>query len=176
MLKRLIFNLIVLPVFSQLQQLEAQAPLCAKWSEFSQRFGQIGTGAPYRAFAGLPNGFKQGCVFFQDNNSIDIAYVLKDGIKPDASMTNGESSYGVPSFGNDKQEQFEQLTQRGQALKITWLTPTIGALSYLRSLPRNRAFIREDGMVCLQAVCMQSGGIPNIELIRLLEAGRNRRR
>jgi hypothetical protein len=149
-----------------------QLSRCVRWSVFSQSLGEMGRGAPYQAFNELPNGFKQGCIFFQDNNSIDVAYVLMDGVEPSGNLTNGQFSYGgTPSFTSEQSKQFEDLIARGQALMITWLTPTQGSLSYVRSIPKDRAFVRDDGMVCFNTVCMKSSAVSNQELSRILEAG-----
>jgi hypothetical protein len=165
-----------------------QLTRCVRWSTFSQGLTKTsgGRGGIWLAFNELPDGFKQGCIFFQDNNSLDVAYVLKDGIKPIATLTNGrfyDSYGGVPSFGSDgrggvssfRAEQSEQsltdLMRRGQALMITWLTPTNGSIPYLNSIPKDRAFVRDDGMVCFSKVCMKSSAVSNQELIRILEAG-----
>jgi hypothetical protein len=149
-----------------------QSTRCVRWSTFSQSLGEMGRGAPYRSFNELPNGFKQGCIFFQDNNSIDVAYVLKDGVEPSAMLTNGKFSYGgAPSFSYEQSKQFDDLTTRGQALMITWLTPTNGSLPYLRSIPKDRAFVRDDGMVCFRTVCLKSSAVLNQQLSQILEAG-----
>jgi hypothetical protein len=151
-----------------------QLTRCVRWSVFSQSLGEMGRGAPYRAFNELPNGFKQGCIFFQDNNSIDVAYVLKDEVEPSATLTNGQFSYGgAPSFNSEQSEQFEDLMARGQALMITWLTPTQGVIPYLRSIPKDRAFVKDDGMVCFNTVCMKSTGVSNQELSRILEGSQS---
>jgi hypothetical protein len=172
--------------------LSQQLTRCIKWSTFAQSlietkrrtFGRV-------VFKELPDGFKQGCVFFQQNNSLDIAYVLKDGIKPSSTLTNGlfyDYYGGVPSFGfgdRDRvsdfraelsQQSLENLMSRGQALMITWLTPTNGAIPYLNSIPKDRAFVRKDGMVCFWKVCMKSSAVSNEELMRILEAGHNSNR
>lgn len=143
-----------------------------RWSTFSQSLGINRRGGPYRTFNELPNGFKQGCIFFQDNNAIDVAYVLKDGIQPSVTLTDGQFSLGgAPSFSNEQSKQFDDLTARGQALMITWLTPTNGSLPYLRSIPKDRAFIRDDGMVCYGTVCLKSSAVSNQQLSQILEAG-----
>ena len=163
---------------------------CVRWSSFTQGLTRTsgGRGGIWVAFNELPDGFKQGCVFFEDNNSLDVAYVLKDGIEPSAKLTNGlfyDYYGGVPSFGfgyrggvsNFRAEQsrqsLEDLMRRGQALMITWLTPTNGSIPYLNSIPRGRAFVRNDGMVCFSTVCMSSSAVSNQELARILKDGQN---
>ncbi|MGC1394901.1 MAG: hypothetical protein WA828_11525 [Coleofasciculaceae cyanobacterium] len=149
-----------------------QSTRCVRWSTFSQSLGINRRGGPYRTFNELPNGFKQGCIFFQDNNAIDVAYVLKDGIQPSVTLTDGQFSLGgAPSFSNEQSKQFDDLTARGQALMITWLTPTNGSLPYLRSIPKDRTFVRDDGMVCYGTVCLKSSAVSNQQLSQILEAG-----
>lgn len=163
---------------------------CVRWSAFTRSLTKTsgGRGGIWLAFNELPDGFKQGCIFFQDNNAIDVAYVLKDGIEPSTSLTNGQfyDYYGdVPGFGSSSrsgvsleraeqsQQALETLMRRSQALMITWLTPTNGSLPYLNSIPKGRAFVRNDGMVCFSTVCMKSSAVSNQELTRILEAGQN---
>ncbi|MCU0547423.1 MAG: PPC domain-containing protein [Oscillatoriaceae cyanobacterium Prado104] len=172
------------------QERSQQLTRCVRWPAFTRGLTTTsgGRGGIWLAFNELPDGFKQGCVFFEDNNSVDVAYVLKDGIEPKAKLTNGlfyDYRGGVPSFGfgyrggvsNFRAEQswqsLEDLMRRGQALRITWLTPTNGSIPYLNSIPRGRAFVRDDGMVCFSTVCMSSRAVSNQELARILEAGRN---
>jgi hypothetical protein len=165
-----------------------QLTRCVKWSTFTQGLTTTsgGRGGIWLAFNELPDGFKQGCIFFQNNNAIDVAYVLKDGIEPSTTLSNGHhhNNYGgVPAFGYDgavsslrgeqSQQSLEDLMRRGQALMITWLTPTNGSIPYLNSIPRGRAFVRDDGMVCYSTVCMSSRTVSNQELARILEAGQN---
>ncbi|TAG97202.1 MAG: hypothetical protein EAZ09_05105 [Oscillatoriales cyanobacterium] len=165
-----------------------QLTRCVKWSTFTQGLTTTsgGRGGIWLAFNELPDGFKQGCIFFQNNNAIDVAYVLKDGIEPSTTLSNGHhhNNYGgVPAFGYDgavsslrgeqSQQSLEDLMRRGQALMITWLTPTNGSIPYLNSIPRGRAFVRDDGMVCFSTVCMKSSAVSNQELARILEAGQN---
>lgn len=166
-----------------------QLARCVRWPAFSQNLTRTsgGRGGIWIAFNELPEGFKQGCIFFEDNNSLDIAYVLKDGIEPSAVLTNGqfyEYYGGVPAFGSGvrgtespergmrSREELEKLRQQGQALLITWLTPTNGSIPYLNSIPKNRAFVRNDEMVCFSTVCMGSRAVSNEELARILEEGR----
>jgi hypothetical protein len=163
---------------------------CVRWSSFSQGLTTTsgGRGGIWLAFNELPDGFKQGCIFFEDNNSLDVAYVLKDGIEPSAKLSNGlfyDYRGGVPSLGfgyrgdashfraQQSRQSLEDLMRRGQALMITWLTPTNGSIPYLNSIPRGRAFVRDDGMVCYSTVCMSSRAVSNQELTRILEAGQN---
>jgi len=163
---------------------------CVRWSSFSQGLTTTsgGRGGIWLAFNELPDGFKQGCIFFEDNNSLDVAYVLKDGIEPSAVLSNGlfyDYYGGVPSFGfgyrgdashfraQQSRQSLEDLMRRGQALLITWLTPTNSSIPYLNSIPRGRAFVRDDGMVCFFTVCMKSSAVSNQELARILEAGQN---
>lgn len=165
-----------------------QLTRCVKWSTFTQGLTTTsgGRGGIWLAFNELPDGFKQGCIFFLNNNAIDVAYVLKDGIEPSTTLSNGHfyNYYGgVPAFGYDgavsslrgeqSQQSLEDLMRRGQALMITWLTPTNGSIPYLNSIPRGRAFVRDDGMVCFSTVCMKSSAVSNQELARILEAGQN---
>ena len=163
---------------------------CVRWSAFTGGLSKTsgGRGGIWLAFNELPDGFKQGCIFFQDNNAIDVAYVLKDGIEPNASLTNGQfyDYYGgVPGFGSgsragvsferaeESRQALETLMRRSQALMITWLTPTNGSLPYLNSIPKGKAFVRNDGMVCFSTVCLKSRAVSNQELARILEAGQN---
>ena len=162
---------------------------CVRWSAFTRSLTKTsgGRGGIWLAFNELPDGFKQGCIFFQDNNAIDVAYVLKDGIEPSASLTNGQfyDYYGgVPGFGSgssgvsqgraeQSRQALQTLMRRSQALMITWLTPTNGSLPYLNSIPKGRAFVRNDGMVCFSTVCMTSSAVSNQELTRILEADQN---
>lgn len=172
--------------------LSQQLTRCVRWSTFVQSLRETNrrTFGLSRIFNELPDGFKQGCVFLQDNNSLDIAYVLKDGIKPSTTLTNGlfyDYYGGVPSFGfviglgdrvssfraDQSQQSLENLMRRGQALMITWLTPTNGSIPYLNSIPKDRAFVRKDGMVCFSTVCMKSSVVSNQELMQILKTTRD---
>ncbi|MCY6494257.1 hypothetical protein [Leptolyngbya sp. GGD] len=147
---------------------------CVTWSTASQELtpDSGGRGGIWLAFNELPKAFQEGCMFFQDNNSLDVAYILKNGLQPHSSYTNGDLTYlGVPSIGHNNREggeRLEKLAKQGKALIITWLTPTNGSIPYLRSLPKG-AFRRGDGMTCLSTVCMYSAAVSHQELSRLLE-------
>jgi len=144
---------------------------CTTWAEYSRDLPsrRNGRGGQWRAFGTLPPEFQDGCVLLEDNNAIDTAYVLKVGISP--NLYKGRSlnpHQKVPAFGREKRDSLEQLVNQGKALKITWQTPTIGSNSNLSSMPRNRAFLRDDGMTCFSTVCMKSGALSHQVLARIL--------
>lgn len=147
---------------------------CITWAEYTRDLpSQGGRGDQWRAFGTLPSEFQNGCILLQDNNSLDIAYVLKIGISPNPYKGRSLNPYQkAPAFNYEQEDSLEQLVKQGKALKVTWLTPTNGAIPYLRSIPHNRAFLRDDGMTCfstrLSPVCMKSGALSHQELARIL--------
>lgn len=157
-----------LQVFAQEQSTVKAA--CITWAEYSRNLpSQGGHGNQWKAFGTLPSTFQNGCILLQDNNSLDIAYVLKIGISPNPYKGESQNSYQkVPGFNYEQEDNLEQLVKQGKALKVTWLTPTNGAIPYLRSIPHNRAFLRNDGMTCFSTVCMKSGALSHQELARIL--------
>ncbi|MEE3715766.1 hypothetical protein V2H45_03280 [Tumidithrix elongata RA019] len=155
---------------------EASSEQCTRWEQFKL---PVGRGYPTPAFHSLPNGFKRGCVLSQEslftNNPLQVAYVLKDGAKPDATISDGKivKVRGVPNFKRESANYLDRLTEQGQALKITWLTPTtLGADSQVRSLPLDRSVTMEDGRVCFRTVCMRSGAVSDRDLMQILDSGR----
>ncbi|CAN1208769.1 hypothetical protein TUMEXPCC7403_01010 [Tumidithrix helvetica PCC 7403] len=148
---------------------------CALWEQFKL---PVGRGYPTPAFHSLPEGFKQGCVLFRNSlygqNPIEVAYILKDGTKPNAMITDGKivNHTGVPSFKKDRYEYLDRLTKKGLALRITWQTPTsLGTISKVRSMPQNHSVLLEDGSVCFRTVCMQSGAVSDRTLMQILNLG-----
>jgi len=149
---------------------KVSAQACVTWAEYSRDLpSQGGSGGQWKAFGSLPSAFQTGCVLLQDNNALDIAYVLKVGISPDPYKSKSQNSHQrVPAFDDANAKNLDQLVAEGKALKVTWLTPTNGSLPYLRSIPQNRAFLRGDGMTCFSTVCMQSGALSHQELAKIL--------
>ncbi len=152
---------------------------CAQWKQFKL---PLGRGYPTPAFhdSDLPNDFRQGCVLSQEslftNNPLQVAYILKDGVKPDSAITDGkiDKRRGVPNFKRDSMVYLDRLTKEGKALKITWLTPTaLGAIAKIRAMPQNQSVVMEDGSVCFRTVCMQSGTTLSQLLKQILDSGRN---
>lgn len=143
---------------------------CTTWAAYSSKLpAEGGRGNQWKAFGSLPAKFQHGCVLLQDANSVDTAYVFKRGMSIDryakAPSFSGDS---VPSFSFDQEAALDRLVKKGNALKVTWLTPTNVSLPYLRSIPRDRAFLRKDGMTCFNTVCMMSGAVPHRELTKIL--------
>lgn len=145
---------------------------CIKWAAFSRSLPvKSGRGGQWKAFGDLPPKFQSGCLLLQDNNSVDVAYVLRQGMSIQAYLGKPfNSRQEVPAFNYEKEKALEKLMVKGDALMVTWLTPTNGTLTYVRSIPRNKAFLRKDGMTCLNAVCMKSGAISHEELSRILSS------
>jgi hypothetical protein len=143
---------------------------CLTWAQYSRDLPPAGRqGGQWKAFGSLPSDFENGCVLLQDHNSLDIAYVLRQGISPiPYEGENPVITQSVPAFNFDREELLEQLVDQGNALSVTWLTPTNGAIPYLNSIPRNTAFLRDDGMTCFDTVCMRSGAMTHQELSEIL--------
>ena len=54
---------------------------CLTWAAFSRDLPSSGgRGGQWKAFEDLPSKFQNGCVLLQDNNSLDVAFVLRQGI------------------------------------------------------------------------------------------------
>ncbi|MDJ1174665.1 hypothetical protein [Roseofilum capinflatum] len=144
---------------------------CVTWAEYASNLpSQGGRGGQWKAFGSLPPEFENGCVLLQNNNSVDIAYVLKSGINPAPYQQRSRlnPSQTIPDFSYEQEENLQRLVNQGNALKVTWLTPTNGSLPYLRSIPKNRAFLRDDGMTCFSTICMESGALSHQELSEIL--------
>lgn len=143
---------------------------CITWAAYSSKLPpQGGRGEPWKAFGKLPSQFQTGCVVVNDNNALDVAYVFPQGASINTYATKPMSPrQKVPAFKVDQEATLEGLVKQGKALKITWLTPTNGSLPYLRSIPRDRAFLRQDGMTCFNTVCMMSGAVSHAELAKIL--------
>ena len=143
---------------------------CITWAEYSSKLPpQGGRGGQWKTFGNLPEKFQNGCVLLDNGNAIDTAYVFQQGMSISRYAIQRTSSIqNVPSFSYEQEKDLEQLVSRGNALKVTWLTPTNGALPYLRSIPRGRAFLRDDGMTCFSTICMKSGAVSHGELAKIL--------
>ncbi len=143
---------------------------CTTWATFSRTLPSAGgRGNQWQAFGKLPAPFQNGCVLLSDHNSLDIAYVFRQGVSSDRYATKPRfQRQAVPSFSFDQEAALDRLANQGQALKVTWLTPTNGSLPYLRSIPRDRAFLRKDGMTCFNTVCMMSAAVSHTELAKIL--------
>ena len=149
---------------------DAHAQSCITWDVYSRSLpSEGGRGNQWKAFKKLPSTFQNGCVLLQNNNSLDVAYVLKVGINPNSYKERSSiSNQKIPAFSSEKENDLERLVVQGKALQVTWLTPTNGAIPYLRSIPKNQAFLRKDGMTCFNLVCMKSGALSNRELSTIL--------
>jgi len=144
---------------------------CTTWEKFSRGLPpqSSGRGGQWRAFGDLPPKFQNGCILLDSGNSFAVAYALKQGISIKYYSTKPTSSLQrVPAFKYEQQKALEHLVDKGDALKVTWLIPTNGSLRYLQSIPRNRAFLREDGMTCFSTVCMKSGALSHEDLAKIL--------
>lgn len=143
---------------------------CITWDSYSSKLPpEGGRGGQWKAFKRLPPSFQNGCVLLEDNNSLDIAYILTVGLSPDPYKIRPLNSFqNVPAFNSKLEKELDKLVNQGKALKVTWLTPTNGAIPYLRSIPHDRAFLREDGMTCFSTVCMVSGALSHRELSDIL--------
>jgi hypothetical protein len=129
----------------------AQAAQCKTWKSFVSKLPEAGgRGGQWWRYGDLPPKFQNGCMELSDNNSTDTAYVFQQGIQP-----------------KDYKNQ-DQLVQQGKAIVVTWLTPTNGAIPYLNSIPKDRAFLREDGMTCFRTVCLKSGAMSHEQLGKIL--------
>jgi len=153
---------------------DAYAQSCITWETYSRSLpSEGGRGNQWKAFRKLPSTFQNGCVLLQDNNSVDVAYVLKVGISPNPYKGRSfMSNQKVPSFNSEKDKDLERLVAQGKALQVTWLTPTNGSIPYLRSIPKDQAFLRKDGMTCFNLVCMKSGALSHRELSTILNINR----
>lgn len=143
---------------------------CTTWAEYSSKLpAQGGRGNQWKAFGNLPAKFQNGCVLLDNGNAIDTAYIFCRGIDISRYATNPTSStQTVPSFSYDQEAALDRLVKQGDALMVTWLTPTNGSIPYLRSIPRDRAFLRKDGMTCFNTICMVSGAVSHAELAKIL--------
>ncbi|MDX2099967.1 MAG: hypothetical protein SFW36_19505 [Leptolyngbyaceae cyanobacterium bins.59] len=157
---------VILPMTSQQK---AHAATCVTWASYSRNLPlEGGRGGQWKAFNDLPSDFQNGCVLLENNNSVDIAYVLKRGINPTPYIGQGS---GIPSFCSEQQQTLNRLVAQGKALQVTWLTPTQGSLDYLRSIPKDKPFLRDDGMTCFNSVCMKSAALSHNQLGQILSFG-----
>jgi hypothetical protein len=145
---------------------------CLKWSEFVKELPKEGgRGGQWWSYGSMPSSFESGCFLLADSNAIDTGYILKKGVTVENYLGETPSyavSSRVPSFG-DNEKKLEKLVNEGSAIMVTWLTPTNGSLPYLRKMPRNQTFQREDGMTCYSTVCIKGGGFSFQTLSRVLK-------
>jgi hypothetical protein len=128
-----------------------QAAQCKTWKSFVNKLPETGgRGGQWWHHGDLPSKFQNGCMELSDNNSTDTAYVFQQGIQ------------------SKDYKNWDQLVQQGKAIVVTWLTPTNGAIPYLKSIPTDRAFLRKDGMTCFLTVCLKSGTMSHEQLGKIL--------
>jgi hypothetical protein len=128
-----------------------QAGQCKTWKSFVSKLPETGgRGGQWWHHGDLPLKFQNGCMELSDNNSTDTAYVFQQGIQ------------------SKDYKNWDQLVQQGKAIVVTWLTPTNGAIPYLNSIPKDRAFLRKDGMTCFLTVCLKSGAMSHEQLGKIL--------
>jgi hypothetical protein len=158
---------VMLPFTSQQK---AHAATCITWARFTRNLPlEGGRGSQWKAFNDLPADFQNGCVLLENNNSVDVAYVLKRGINPQSYIGQSSGMAGdIPSFGSEQQKMLDRLVSQGKAVQVTWLTPTNGSLPYLRSIPTDKPFLRSDGMTCFNTVCMKSAALSHKQLGQIL--------
>lgn len=144
---------------------------CITWSRYIKDLpSEGGRGVQWWKYGQFPAKFQQGCVALDDGNAIDRAWILQSGldIKP-YSQPSSQSYQKLPIPTNIN--ALDRLVNQGKAVLVTWLTPTNGSLQYLRSIPKDRPFLRDDGMTCLNTVCLKSAALSHGELSQILSPG-----
>jgi hypothetical protein len=129
----------------------AQSSSCKTWQSFVEKLPETGgRGGQWWHHGDFPQKFQYGCMELIDSNSVDTAYIFQKGLQ----------------YKNYK--NWDQLVQQGKAIVVTWLTPTNGSIPYLKSIPRDRAFLRKDGMTCFSTVCLKSEAMSHEQLGKIL--------
>jgi pimeloyl-ACP methyl ester carboxylesterase len=144
---------------------------CITWSRYAKDLpSEGGRGGQWWKYGQFPSKFQQGCVVLDDGNAIDSAWILQSGldIKPYSQLSR-QSYQKLPIPTNSN--ALDRLVNQGKAVLVTWLTPTNGSLQYLRSIPKDRPFLRDDGMTCLNTVCLKSAALSHRELSQILSPG-----
>ena len=149
--------------------LAKRPPACTTWAEFVQDLPTSGgRGGQWWNYGKLPKKFSTGCLLLSDNNSLDSAYVFQVGMDSTPYGKSGDYGSRIPSPRWEDRDVLNRSVQDGKLFLITWLTPTNGAIPYLKSIPHDRTFQREDGMTCLSTVCLRSGGLSHADLSNIL--------
>lgn len=151
---------------------------CVTWQTLKTAV-QSGTVQSEIILPELPDGFKNGCVFFDEGAHTLAFYILKDGVSPDSfsvvAAQPGDSAISqiVPKAFIDY-EAYEALMNRGQLLRVGFDSPGETEAAFIRKNAWERAFVRKysDGNVTVifRYLFMESKGVPEDVMIRLLEA------
>lgn len=130
-------------------------------------------------FPELPDGFKEGCVFYDPGAHTVNLFILKNGVSPNSVSVvapqpdNGPFSQIVPraSLG---EEAYDALMNSGQLLRIGFDSSPAYMEFIQRKNAWDRAFIdrSEYGNVTVyfRYLFMESKGVPPEVMARLLEA------
>jgi hypothetical protein len=123
----------------------------------------------------LPDGFKKGCVFYDEGAHTLNFHILKDGVSPDSVSVVAAQPYDSPiSQIVPKAFIDDSLMNRGQLLRVGFDSPGETDAAFIRKNAWERAFIRksEDGRVTVifRNLFMESKGVPPEVMARLLEA------
>ncbi len=123
----------------------------------------------------LPDGFKKGCVFYNEGAHTLNFQILKDGVSPNSVSVIAAQPYNSPvSQIVPKGFIDDALMNRGQLLIVGFDSPGVTDAAFIRKNAWERAFIRkeEDGRVTVifRNLFVESKGVPPEVIARLLEA------
>lgn len=148
---------------------------CISWDEAKPEIRRLYQGVGNPPIPNLPNGFKNGCVFYDLGGSTITLYVFKDEINPELTGISAQADageYSIPRLQTDEPSRLNQLIENGDMLRFFNVCASMGTMQWCRGTPKNRAYVK-DGLVCFRNMCVEARGVARRELLKMWNATKN---